>query len=89
MTEVRFDAVLREFAAPRRAQLSADNVEALIETIESRYPRLQRRLRDETGAVRRFIKIFVNGTTIEGLDGLATPLAPSDIVDILHSIQGG
>lgn len=89
MTEVRFDAVLREFHAPKRAQLSAPTVEALLEGIEARYPTLQRRLRDETGAVRRFIKIFVNGTALDGAATLTTPLAETDTVDILHSIQGG
>lgn len=89
MTEVRFDAVLREFKAPRRAELTAATVAALLDEVEARYPRLQRRLRDETGAVRRFVKIFVNGAAIDGPTGLATPLAPTDTVDILHSIQGG
>lgn len=89
MTEVRFDAVLREFQAPKRAQLSAPTVEALLDDIETRYPKLRRRLRDETGAVRRFVKIFVNGTAIDGATVLSVPLAESDTVDILHSIQGG
>ena len=89
MTEVRFDAVLREFKAPRKAELSAANVAALLDEVEARYPRLQRRLRDETGAVRRFVKIFVNGEAIDGSTALSMPLAPTDTVDILHSIQGG
>lgn len=89
MTEVRFDAVLREFQAPKRAQITAPNVEALLEDIEARYPKLQRRLRDETGAVRRFVKIFVNGAALDGATALSTPLAATDTVDILHSIQGG
>lgn len=89
MTEVRFDAVLREFKAPRKAELTAANVEALLNEVEARYPGLQRRLRDETGAVRRFVKIFVNGAAIDGPNALTRSLAPTDTVDILHSIQGG
>ena len=61
----------------------------MLEELEDHYPKVRWRLRDETGALRRYVKVFVNGEPLDGRTALATPLAPNDTVDILHSIQGG
>lgn len=89
MADVRLDAMLKEFAPKLALTSAATDVQNLLADLEGRFPRLRFRIRDETGAVRRFVKVFVNGESIERLGGLATPLGPSDQVDILHSIQGG
>lgn len=89
MAEVRLDAMLREYSAPTRTETDATSVESLLTDLESRYPRLRLRLRDEAGTIRRFVRVFVNGRSIEELAGLTTPLGASDRVEILHSIQGG
>lgn len=89
MVEVRMDAMLREFMPRRTVTIEAPDVRSLIEGLESQFPALRLRLRDETGAMRRFVKVFVNGEEIAALSGLETTLAPKDTVHILHSIQGG
>ena len=89
MAAVRLDAMLKEFAPKLALTSPATDVQHLLADLEGRFPRLRFRIRDETGAVRRFVKVFVNGESIEQLGGLSTPLGPSDQVDILHSIQGG
>jgi molybdopterin synthase sulfur carrier subunit len=89
MASVRLDAMLREFVPPRRVTMEARTVEALLDRLDSRFPRLKFKLRDESGAVRQFVRVFVNGEEIHQLDGLATRLGRDDTVDILHSIQGG
>lgn len=89
MTAVRLDAMLKEFVPRRKLDVDARNVASLLDSLETEYPRLRFKLRDENGAVRRFVRVFVNGEEIHQLDGLATRLARDDTVDILHSIQGG
>ena len=89
MVAVRLDAMLKEFVPRRALTTSATTVGAAIEELESRYPKVRWRLRDETGAVRRYVKVFVNGEQVDGRTGLGTKLAPEDTIDILHSIQGG
>ncbi|HEY6237932.1 MAG TPA: MoaD/ThiS family protein [Thermoplasmata archaeon] len=86
---MRLDAMLKEFAPKLKLSSEAATVEGLLEDLESRYPRLKFRLRDELGHVRPFVRVFVNGEEIGGLGGLATPLGSTDSIDILHSIQGG
>jgi molybdopterin synthase sulfur carrier subunit len=89
MVAVRLDAMLKEFVPRRSLSSSASTVRAMIEELETKYPKVRFRLRDETGALRRYVKVFVNGDELDRTTGLATPLAKDDTVDILHSIQGG
>jgi molybdopterin synthase sulfur carrier subunit len=86
---VRLDGMLREFIPRRSVEASAPTVGALIDELEARYPKIRWRLRDETGTIRRFVKVFVNGEEVGGPQAQATPLQASDEVDILHSIAGG
>lgn len=89
MVDVRLDGFLKTFGAASRIESTAPRVEELLEELELRYPKLRLKLRDETGAVRRYIRVFVNGEDIRNGAGNGTPLQPTDKVDILHSIQGG
>jgi molybdopterin synthase sulfur carrier subunit len=87
--QVRLDGMLREFVPRLSLDSPAASIGGLLDDLEGNFPRLRRRLRDESGAMRPFVRIFVNGEDMRGLDGLKTRLTPKDQVDILHSIQGG
>lgn len=89
MPTVLLDAMLREFTARRRWTVGAASLGELLDQLESAAPRLRFRIRDESGRVRPFIRIFVNGEAIDPGAPLGRSLAQSDTVDILHSIQGG
>lgn len=89
MATVRLDGMLKEFGAPKSFEDDVPSVAQLIDSIEDRYPRLRYRIRNEAGARRGNVRVFVNGVDIDELHGLATVLGPRDEVDILHSIQGG
>ena len=89
MTTVHLDPMLRDFVPQQTLAIRSGTVQEMLQELEGQYPRLRFRIRDETGTVRRFVRIFVNGNLIESLQGLATPLKAHDEVDILHSIQGG
>jgi len=89
MVEVRLDAMLSEFVSRRSMRSTARSVGALLDDLERRNPRLRHRLRDETHALRPFVKVFVNGEEVGARDAPRTPLRPRDEVEILHSIQGG
>ena len=89
MIEVHLDSWLREFGPHGREKLTADSVEHLIDALEAKYPRLRFKLRDETGELRRYVRVFVDGEDISGTTGVRTPLSSAREVDILHSIAGG
>jgi molybdopterin synthase sulfur carrier subunit len=89
MASVHLDAMMREFVPRRNLTTRATTVRGMIEELEAKYPRVKWRLRDETGAIRRYIKVFVNGDALDAKSALSMPLGADDEVDILHSIQGG
>ena len=67
----------------------AVTVGQLLDTVTGEYPVLARRLRDETGALRRFVNIYVNGDEVRRLKGLDTEVAGGQEVLIIQSVAGG
>ena len=64
-------------------------VAALLDAVASDYPVLARRLRDETGALRRFVNIYVDGDEVRRLQGLDTEVLPGQEVLVIQSVAGG
>lgn len=89
MAQVKLDGMLRDFVPRLSVEARAESIGGLLDELEGEFPKLRRRLRDESGAMRPFVRVFVNGEDMRGLEGLDTRLGPKDQVDILHSIQGG
>jgi molybdopterin converting factor small subunit len=83
------DSWLREFGPEGNEKVEAESVEQLLDVLEGRYPRLRFKVRDETGQLRRYVRVFVDGEDVSGTTGVTTPLAGSRTIDILHSIAGG
>ncbi len=89
MASVRLDGMLREFVPRLKLSTDAADVRGLLEDLEGQYPRIRSKLRDETGKLRPYVRVFVNGEDVHELKGLETAIGPADSVDVLHSIQGG
>jgi molybdopterin synthase sulfur carrier subunit len=89
MLDVHLDSWLREFGPRGSERVDADSVEHLLDVLEERYPRLRFKIRDETGHLRRYVRVFVDGNDVSGTTGAATSLRGARTIDILHSIAGG
>ena len=89
MPEIHLDSMLRRFGPPESTKVDADTVEHLLDALERQYPGLRFKIRDETGALRRYVRVFVDGEDVSGTTGVATSLSGVRSVDILHSIAGG
>ncbi|TQN44046.1 molybdopterin synthase subunit MoaD [Blastococcus colisei] len=61
----------------------------LLDTLAVAYPMLGRRIRDETGHVRRFVNIYVDGDDVRFQGGLTTPVRDGAEVQVLPSVAGG
>ncbi len=72
-----------------KIQASAGNVAELLDVLEQDYPGMRARLVDETGEVKRFINLFVNGEDFRTLQGADTPIQPGDEVSIIPAMAGG
>ena len=62
---------------------------ACIAGLDSAYPGIKDRICDETGEIRRFVNVFVNGHDVRFLSGLDTQLNPGDEVSIVPAVAGG
>jgi molybdopterin synthase sulfur carrier subunit len=60
-----------------------------IDGLEARYPGMKERLVDESGELRRFVNVYVNGEDVRFQDGLATRLIGGDEVSIVPAVAGG
>lgn len=64
-------------------------VEALMTSLEAAYPGIRERLVDESGQIRRFVNIYVNGDDVRFLEGTQTALKDGDEVSIVPAVAGG
>lgn len=66
-----------------------NNINELIDSLESSYPGIKGRLCDEEGKPRRFLNLYVNSEDIRFLDGTDTTLNDGDEVSIVPAVAGG
>lgn len=64
-------------------------VASLLDAVAAEYAVLGRRLRDETGALRRFVNVYVDGDEVRRLQGLDTRVSPGQEVLVIQSVAGG
>jgi sulfur-carrier protein len=62
---------------------------AVLDEIKERWPRLERRIRDEAGTLRRYVNVYVDGEDCRRSGGLDTPVPASAEIQVLPSVAGG
>ena len=68
---------------------NAGTVANVIQELETRFPAIRGRLRDESGALRRFVNLYVNGEDVRFQQGLETMLNSGDELSIVPAVAGG
>jgi sulfur-carrier protein len=61
----------------------------LLDALGEQHPMLCRRIRDETGQVRRFVNVYVDGDDVRYAGGLEAPVRDGAEVQVLPSVAGG
>lgn len=93
VVDVLLPGVLREHAGGHdtvRLDLGeAATVASALEELARQWPALGRRLRDDTGAVRRHVNLFVDGDDVRALQRTGTPLRDGSVLHVLPSVAGG
>jgi len=88
--KVRIPTPLRKLTNNEEiVEVSANTVGSAIGELQSRYPGIQERLLDDSGAVRRFVNVYVNEEDIRFLQNQQTPLKDGDELSIIPAIAGG
>ena len=70
-------------------ELDAGNVQEVIEKLDGRFPGIRNSVCDESGGLRRFINIYVDGEDVRFLENLKTATRDGAEIAIVPAISGG
>lgn len=88
--KVRIPTALRRYSnGAAEITIDAASVVDAISALESQCPGIRERLVDDSGEIRRFINLYVNGEDVRFVNGLQTPLKAGDEVSIVPAMAGG
>ena len=88
---VRIPTPLRKLTGDQDTIIAeeADTLAQLIDALERMHPGLKERICDETGELRRFVNVYVDGEDVRFMSGLATKLTADTEVSIVPAVAGG
>ena len=87
---VRIPAQLRTLTGGAgELSLSGSKVAEVLKDLDASHPGFADRLFDDTGALRRFVNIFVADEDVRFLQGLDTAVVDGQTVSIVPAVAGG
>jgi molybdopterin converting factor small subunit len=87
---VRIPAQLRTLTGGEgEVSVSGSTVAEVLKGLDSSHPGFSDRLFDDTGALRRFVNIFLTDEDVRFLQGLDTPVAEGQTLSIVPAVAGG
>jgi molybdopterin synthase sulfur carrier subunit len=87
---VRIPAQLRTLTGGEgEVVLSGSTVAEVLKDLDASHPGFADRLFDDTGALRRFVNIFLADEDVRFLQGLDTPVADGQTLSIVPAVAGG
>ena len=90
MSTVKFPAVLRaNVGGAREVDATGSTIGEVLDQLVGTFPSLRDQLFTEDGELNRFVNVYVNGQDVRYLQGLDTPVTPSDEVRLLPAMAGG
>jgi molybdopterin synthase sulfur carrier subunit len=90
LSTVKFPAVLRaNVGGAREVEAAGATIGQVLAGLSAAYPALADQLFTPDGELNRFVNVYLNGSDVRYLDGLATVVADADEVRLLPAMAGG
>ena len=87
---VRIPTPLRRVTNGRdKLEIEASTLGEIVDSLDAEYPGFKERLVDETGELRYFVNIYLNGEDVRFLQGLGTSTKTGDEISIVPAVAGG
>lgn len=87
---VRIPTILRTYTkGDSEVFVEGGDVADVIDALEAAYPGIKARVVDETGAIRRFVNVYVGTEDVRFADGLGTTVPAGQQVSIIPAVAGG
>jgi molybdopterin synthase sulfur carrier subunit len=87
---VRIPTILRTYTGGA-GEVSADGatLAAVLDSLESNHPGIRARVLDDTGALRRFVNVYVGDEDVRFAGGLEAEVADGARISIIPAVAGG
>ena len=87
---VRIPTQLRNLSG-NAAEVSVEGstVAEVLKSLDGAHPGFGERLFDDSGALRRFVNVFLDEEDIRFLEGIDTPVNAGETVSIVPAVAGG
>ncbi|MDE0834565.1 MAG: molybdopterin converting factor small subunit [Acidimicrobiales bacterium] len=87
---IRIPTTLRPLTAGQpEVEVDAGTVGEAIAALDAAHPGFTSRILDESGALRRFVNVFVSDDDVRFLDGLDTAVPEGGTIAIVPAVAGG
>ncbi len=87
---VRIPTILRTYTGGA-SEVAADGgtLAEILDDLEAHHTGIKARILDETGALRRFVNVYVGNDDVRFLDGLQTPTPDGTSISVIPAVAGG
>ena len=87
---VRIQAPLRKLTGGLdKTEIVCQDLCGCIDVLEEQFNGIRERLCDDTGELRHFVNVYINGEDVRFLDGLSTAIKSGDEISIVPAVAGG
>ena len=87
---VRIPTILRNYTGGA-GEVSADGgtLTEVLQSLEASHPGIKARILDDTGALRRFVNVYVGDDDVRFIGGLSAEVADGAKISIIPAVAGG
>ena len=92
MPEIKFLSNLRDITGEKSLTIEYDGeISGLIDNLDTKLEGkdFKATIIDESGEIKDFVKVLVNGNDIRGTGGLSSPIKDADEIVIFQTLAGG
>ncbi len=87
---VRVPTILRTYTGgDSEVTAEGTTLAEVLDHLDATYPGIKARVVDESGALRRFVNVYVGNDDVRFLDDLATPTPDGTQVSVIPAVAGG
>jgi molybdopterin synthase sulfur carrier subunit len=72
-----------------KVSVDGENLGEIVDALEAQFAGIKDRLCDDSGELRNFVNIYINGEDVRFLDGLNTDTSDGDEVSVVPAVAGG
>ncbi|MBV8464036.1 MAG: MoaD/ThiS family protein [Acidimicrobiales bacterium] len=90
MPTVRVPTQLRTLTSGQgEVHVEGATIGEVLKALDAAHAGFAERIFDDSGSLRRFVNVFLDDEDVRFLDGLDTPVSPSQTVSIIPAVAGG